>query len=732
MRTSLSADSRSLRTCPPIKEIETNIDVRNAMSIFNRKNAAAVAMAGQLMRLEMGLRAFAPDDIIMPVRKGTKYPMFPHAKEAWTWDMWKEFAVTHDTVLHEFDYCVILRDLCVIDIDDVDQARRWERSHPELTETPLIVETRRGFHYWFRRPDVADELGYYNSAGKREKGVDFKSVCSTGTSGVVMVPPSTDKRWRRGKVLATSALEHTPTLSLQLLNAVTVPVAQNRTMHLRFSNDASMDVDSRHLTHFQYFEPHTSGDLHDSVCVEDADDIIPVPCSSVVFEIMLQLALTDRFPTHVPLKDITDGLRDQVVICADMLGLGLRSRMFRRLVCGSLHRVLSAKKIDATWAADLHGRVCSPPPPAPRSISIDSEVAARLVYDPISLEKRCPDQFFFRPFSPQGRPDVGDRLLPDDPVGTMLRHCDPRVFLILREFCGRVTLAGGAVVRILLDDSPADLDFSDSDFDLFLTTTDRGEAEEVLNRMTVLWKTTPYVTRSAATFGGTQLICRLFPDVDAVLDSFDFPVCRIAFGYRRGGHGIDLWARPEWQDAVARLAFYVDIERWSPSSLYRVLKYVGKGFDVALPGLNSYAMSSNSQFGKGIPGVKKKAVTTATVSDLVDLVALMFDCGGNRPYRDDIMRFMQLGGRSRLATSNYTETMSITGRLRHVVRSMLNRIVSNQCLSPGVGTSDIQWSIYDPNRPTFRASDSKWLEAFEYPHDISSLLWHGGGTGETR
>ncbi|GLC47505.1 hypothetical protein PLESTM_002093200 [Pleodorina starrii] len=86
--------------------------------------------------------------------------------------------------------------VCVVDFDDEATALSYERDFPELSEAPYET-TRKGRHYFFTRPSFADDEGFYD--GARQKGadsnVDFKSVCSTGTSGTIVVAPSEGKAW---------------------------------------------------------------------------------------------------------------------------------------------------------------------------------------------------------------------------------------------------------------------------------------------------------------------------------------------------------------------------------------------------------------------------------------------------------------------------------------------------------------------------------------------------------
>lgn len=58
-------------------------------------------------------------------------------------------------------------------------------------------QTKRGRHYFFSRSALSDEGEYYDSCGTVLEHVDFKSVTQTGTCGVIVTAPSTDKVWLR-------------------------------------------------------------------------------------------------------------------------------------------------------------------------------------------------------------------------------------------------------------------------------------------------------------------------------------------------------------------------------------------------------------------------------------------------------------------------------------------------------------------------------------------------------
>ena len=91
----------------------------------------------------------------------------------------------------------MLHDLVVVDVDSVAQARALEARFPVLLTVPR-ESTRKGMHYYFRRSEACARDGHYDGPAQVEAGIDFKSICRTGTGGVVVCAPSTDKAWLTG------------------------------------------------------------------------------------------------------------------------------------------------------------------------------------------------------------------------------------------------------------------------------------------------------------------------------------------------------------------------------------------------------------------------------------------------------------------------------------------------------------------------------------------------------
>jgi hypothetical protein len=138
------------------------------------------------------LRKHRSKDILMPCLY--KNPKYRHKNGAWTW----EKVLKHNK---EFgrgkNISILLITLIVIDFDDKDIINVYIKKFPILNKCSR-VDTKKGAHFYFTRNTLTDLYGLYDKArcfGVNGDQVDFKTICSTGTAGVVIVPPSKDKSW---------------------------------------------------------------------------------------------------------------------------------------------------------------------------------------------------------------------------------------------------------------------------------------------------------------------------------------------------------------------------------------------------------------------------------------------------------------------------------------------------------------------------------------------------------
>ena len=169
--------------------------------------------------LEEWLKTYHPSDVLMPIATGRKCPMFGHKGNKWSWAKYDEFAAGGcvDREGNPCDWSIVLSTLCVIDADSVEVAAELEERFPVLRRVPC-EQTRRGFHYFFKRSARADELGCWDGCAQVLAQIDFKTKTATGTGGIIVVSPSSHKTWIRAPWL--TPLEAIPD---DLLDAVAAP-----------------------------------------------------------------------------------------------------------------------------------------------------------------------------------------------------------------------------------------------------------------------------------------------------------------------------------------------------------------------------------------------------------------------------------------------------------------------------------------------------------------------------
>ena len=168
------------------------------------------APAPVLMRTQQWLASLednAGRSVLMPLRPAEKSPLFKHRDGAWTQKESESFLRSNPA--HP-EWGILLDGLCVVDADD-EQAVEAIEGMADAPDAPEELRkairccprqrTRKGCHFFFLRPGWADVEGFWDGARQSTGGlaVDFKSRCSTGTRGVIVVAPSTNKHWAEGR-----------------------------------------------------------------------------------------------------------------------------------------------------------------------------------------------------------------------------------------------------------------------------------------------------------------------------------------------------------------------------------------------------------------------------------------------------------------------------------------------------------------------------------------------------
>ena len=155
--------------------------------------------------------------MLMPLNKKT--PLFKHAAIPWTWELYEDFR--RDNKKH-ISYGLLLDTLIAIDADSIESIEYLEKTFPETLVCPA-QDTAHGRHYIFHRPAWADERGFFDGArqnGKEGLPIDVKTICHTGSRGVLSVEPSISKQWVAGRELWSVPVIDP---SIKLLEAICKP-----------------------------------------------------------------------------------------------------------------------------------------------------------------------------------------------------------------------------------------------------------------------------------------------------------------------------------------------------------------------------------------------------------------------------------------------------------------------------------------------------------------------------
>lgn len=146
----------------------------------------------ELLDLQEYLTNNFPGSYVMPIKSAKdKSPKYFHKNNVWSHDQAMQSIKKREC---ENGALIILsKDLIVIDVDDYEWVENLEEMFPSFKNT-VICRTKKGKHYYFRRTNDASII----SDGARKMvdiPIDFKTVCSTGTGGIIVIPPSPGKSW---------------------------------------------------------------------------------------------------------------------------------------------------------------------------------------------------------------------------------------------------------------------------------------------------------------------------------------------------------------------------------------------------------------------------------------------------------------------------------------------------------------------------------------------------------
>ena len=172
-----------------------------ASSVMDKTKAFA-----EMQQLDRWLEEHSPRDLLMALVRFKKRPTIAHKGGKWTRSMFQAKTIND----FKGDICVgmLARDMIIVDFDSVELFQYLQNGHSEFKLGESVrVKTQKGYHVYFSRTeeciDIKDRARSIRPSSvpaelldhNGEVPLDIKTVASTGTAGVVVVPPSAQKEW---------------------------------------------------------------------------------------------------------------------------------------------------------------------------------------------------------------------------------------------------------------------------------------------------------------------------------------------------------------------------------------------------------------------------------------------------------------------------------------------------------------------------------------------------------
>lgn len=503
-----------------------------------------------------------PRDIVVPCISGTKHPAFRHKNQKWSWNclarytrsipIWKFF--------DQYDIGILLHDICVIDIDDPIVALEFEERFPVLLSAPCEL-TKNGVHYFFERSDVCNADGYYDGARQVIQGVDFKTVCSNGTSGFVAVSPSTNKQWVRP--IWEFDLSPIPD---NLLKAVAKSKHERIELNIVFPDDFDNVLtirDRRLAMHFDVFKVSIR---------EFTGESIPIRQFAHSELKQLLFAMTHNITSFFP--DYNNVQR--VLSLASYLGINTKElRAFQ--VGGYVNWMVDVScRIGNSIAQSMHQEALF------RIGAVEDiqlcEITAHSM-GCMDFDVITPNDDWWMFSGETTLANLHTRLKESVSVPCIIKDW-------LSLYPKNLVLAGGAALDAVVEGLLA----PPSDFDFFIVgDIDEEEACQIVDSLTKDKRVVPiYMSKNAVTVRfddayTIQIITRRYKNGQHLLASFDVQPCKIMLKYDESRSDLIAYATTTWVWSVFNRVMIVSLDTWGCASYARILKYASRGFAVFIP-----------------------------------------------------------------------------------------------------------------------------------------------------
>lgn len=455
------------------------------------------------------LASYFPNDILIPCKKGEKIPMFAHKYGIWNWEKFitfftnkykewtmipnkKKWNSPSDQYYSGVDIAIVLHDICVVDIDDPQLITDFENKFHHILQNVPIVQTKKGRHYYFKRSKFADEYGYFDGRAQKIKGIDFKTISKTGSGGIIMVPPSTDKMWI-SKGNPDDKYTH-PILNIfeiptEILQFVAVPqftVSNDQKIVFRFNDGEFYNTKANAIIqNMGILEPYFS---EDGFTLEDPIDI---PIQKDIFLEILSIIQNKRLNRkNVP----TDDWLIQIINTIRFIGFKNQETLIQEVLYGIPHWQNNTYKMFPEWWSK---HVIEREEKDKDLVDIKKIVQNdynQTIFTPFRIDELPPDMTHDRLFAticnnvphnqrPHGKKIGQSFIIPDNdetPIDIQIDHrIDPRVQTILKTFSEQTNetgvtafLAGGSTLQIMTHQHNEGFHNIINDYDIYLVGND--------------------------------------------------------------------------------------------------------------------------------------------------------------------------------------------------------------------------------------------------------------------
>ena len=127
-----------------IQGVRSNIKIKISGDCMTAHSRDCLDIHEVIMRFAAWLRANYPENVLIPLQPGSKFPIMAHKGGQFTWDDFDECMKSGQRYT---EFGVLVRGFIVVDADSPEAVLRLESRYPALLECPC-VKTRKGKHYY--------------------------------------------------------------------------------------------------------------------------------------------------------------------------------------------------------------------------------------------------------------------------------------------------------------------------------------------------------------------------------------------------------------------------------------------------------------------------------------------------------------------------------------------------------------------------------------------------------